>query len=209
MKRTAPLEARHEGKLPPSPLVKTTGFIVGYARVSTEEQILDLQVNALTEAGCTRIFTEKVSGVGKKRPQLDLAMKDLQPGDTFAVWRVDRLGRNTEEVLARIRDIKATGAIFRSLTEGFDFNTPIGEFSLTVLIAWAAMERSGIVERTVAGMKAARLRGSQIGAPIKFTDAKKAKARTWIKAGAKPAVVAKRLDLSAGTISTWVKKGMP
>lgn len=183
--------------------------MIGYARVSTEEQLLDVQLNALRTSGCVNIYQEKVSGVAKKRPQLDLAMKDLQPGETLVVWRLDRLARSVDEFHRRLGQIRDAGASFRSLTENFDFTTAMGEFVLTIMAAVAQLERQITVKRTEAGMAAARARGRQIGAPIKFTDAKKAKARTWLAANVKPALVAKRLDLSAGTISAWAKKGMP
>ncbi len=183
--------------------------MVGYARVSTEEQILDVQMNALTAAGCGNIYQEKVSGAAKKRPQLDLAIKDLQPGDTLVVWRLDQLARSVEEFHRRLAQIRAAGATFRSLTENFDFNTAMGEFVLIVLAAVAQLERQITVKRTEAGMAAARARGRQIGAPVKFTPEKKAKARPWVAAGVKHTVIARRLKLSTGTISKWVKEGMP
>lgn len=185
------------------------GYKVGYARVSTEEQILDVQLNALGGIGCVSIYQEKVSGVAKNRPQLDLAIKELQPGDMLVVWRLDRLARSVDEFHKRLAQIRAAGATFRSLTENFDFNTAMGEFVLIVLAAVAQLERQITVKRTEAGMAAARARGSQIGAPIKFTKEKKAKARQWLKEKKKLAEIARRLDLSAGTISNWVKSGMP
>ena len=205
--------ARHKPDLPhstPLSAAPSTGHWVGYVRVSTDEQIFDVQKNALREAGCISIYEEKVSGAAKKRPQLDLAIKELQPGDTLVVWRLDRLARSVEEFHRRLAQIREAGATFRSLTENFDFNTAMGEFVLIVLAAVAQLERQITVKRTEAGMAAARLRGRQIGAPVKFTLAKKAKARDWLtrKKPLSKAVVAKRLDLSAGTITIWVKAGM-
>lgn len=185
------------------------GHFVGYARVSTEEQLTDIQMNALRAAGCTSIYEETASGAAKKRPQLDLAIKELQPGDTLIVWRLDRLARSVEEFYRRCREIKDAGASFKSITENFDFNTAMGEFVLIVMAAVAQLERQLVVKRTEAGMEAAKARGSQIGAPIKFTIPKKRKARTWVKQGVKHATIARRLDLSAGTIAIWVKAGMP
>ena len=189
--------------------VEPTGHKVGYCRVSTEEQIMDLQVRALEAAGCTTIYQEKVSGAAKKRPQLDLAIKELQPGDVFMVWKLDRLARTTLEVFSRVAEIKEAGATFRSLTESIAFDTPMGNLMMTFIAGMAQFERENVICRTKPGMDAARDRGSQIGAPIKFTPAKKAKARGWIKDKVAYAKIAKRLDLSAGTISIWVKRGMP
>lgn len=185
------------------------GYKVGYARVSTEEQILDVQLNALRDIGCVSIHQEKVSGVAKNRPQLDLAIKELQPGDMLIVWRLDRLARSVEEFHRRLAQIRAAGATFRSLTESFDFNTAMGEFVLIILAAVAQLERQITVKRTEAGMAAAKARGSRIGAPVKFTEDKKAKARQWLREKKKLAYVARMLDLSPGTISNWVKSGMP
>lgn len=175
--------------------------LVGYARVSTEEQLLDLQLNALRAAGCCSIYQEKVSGASKKRPQLDLAIKELQPGDTLVVWRLDRLARSNEQVYRRMSEIRAAGATFRSLTENIGFDTAVGQFMMTMLAGLAQMERDTTIERTRAGMEAARLRGSQIGATVKFTPEKQKQARAMFKAGAKASVVAKRLRLSVGTVS--------
>jgi DNA invertase Pin-like site-specific DNA recombinase len=184
------------------------GFLIGYARVSTEEQILDLQINALRSAGCAHIFREKVSGAGKRRPQLDLAIKDLQPGDTLVVWRLDRLARNQAEFYRRLEQIHQAGARFRSLSENFDFSTAMGRFVLGILALTAELERQLVVGRTKAGMAAARARGSQIGAPIKFTPHKQAKARAWLKQGLSIAAVARRLNLSASTIRNFQRRGM-
>lgn len=188
-----------------------SGFLVGYARVSTDEQITDVQLRALQAAGCTSIYEEKVSGAAKRRPQLDLAIKELQPGDTLVVWRLDRLARSVEEFHRRLREIRDAGASFRSLTENFDFTTAMGEFVLTIMAAVAQLERQITVKRTEAGMAAARARGKRLGAPIKFTPAKKSKARAWLKQKRplKPAEVARRLGLSAGTVGNWIKAGMP
>lgn len=180
-----------------------SGYMVGYARVSTEEQLLDVQINALKLFGCQVVHDEKVSGAGKKRPQLDLAIKELQPGDQLVVWRLDRLARSMEEFHRRLAQIKEAGATFKSLTENFDFNTAMGEFVLIILAAVAQLERQITVKRTEAGMAAAKARGRQIGAPIKFTDDKKAQAKKMLRAKTPVAIVARRMKLSAGTISKF------
>lgn len=180
-----------------------SGYMVGYARVSTEEQLLDVQINALKMFGCQVVYDEKVSGAGKKRPQLDLAIKELQPGDQLVVWRLDRLARSMEEFHRRLAQIKDAGATFKSLTENFDFNTAMGEFVLIILAAVAQLERQITVKRTEAGMAAAKARGRQIGAPVKFTDDKKVQARKMLRAKTPVAIVAKRMKLSAGTISKF------
>lgn len=192
-------------------LLETTKseFKVGYARVSTQEQILDVQMNALRSAGCINIYQEKVSGAGKKRPQLDLAIKELQPGDTLVVWRLDRLARSMSEFYTRLSQIEAAGAQFRSLTENFDFNNAIGKFVLGILALVAELERQITIGRTRAGMEAARARGRQIGAPVKFTDPKRRQAREWLRAKMPVTEVARRLQLSVATITGFRKAGMP
>lgn len=190
----------------PLSLLTGSGCPVGYARVSTDEQLLDVQLTALKAADCINIYQEKVSGAGKKRPQLDLAIKDLQPGDTLVVWRLDRLARSMDEFYKRLSQIREAGATFRSLCENFDFNTAMGEFVLVILAAVAQLERQITVKRTEAGMEAARARGAQIGARVKFTPEKKEKAKKWLKTGVKTAIVAKRLQLSAGLISVFKRE---
>lgn len=147
------------------------GERIGYARVSTQEQILDLQLDALKKAGCVNIYQEKVSAGGKtKRPQLDLAIKELRPGDTFVVWRLDRLARSMEEFFMRLRSIRGAGAEFKSLTENFDFGTAMGEFVLVILAAVAQLERQLTQYRTRAGLQALKDRGVKLGATRRIDD---------------------------------------
>lgn len=108
------------------PVVVTQGKLIGYGRVSTEEQNLDLQVDALEKAGCLNIYTEKVSGAAKKRPQLNLAIKDLRPGDTLVVWLIDRLARSMAQFYVYLGRIAEAGTGFKSLTENFDLDTATG-----------------------------------------------------------------------------------
>lgn len=136
------------------------GFLVGYARVSTEDQNLDLQIRALREAGVLEdnIHTDKVSGASVKRPGLDLAIKDLREGDTFVVWRLDRLARSMRQLYARLDQIYGKGAKFRSLQENFDFGTVSGKFVLGILGLVAEFERQIIAQRTSAGIQALKER---------------------------------------------------
>ena len=107
------------------PMAAAPVALIGYARVSTEEQSLNLQRDALEKAGCLNIYEEKISGAKAKRPVLDLAIKDLRPGDTFVVWRLDRLARSMRQLYERLDQISAQGAGFKSLTEQFDFATVV------------------------------------------------------------------------------------
>lgn len=137
-----------------------TGFKVGYARVSTEDQSLDLQTDALTAAGVLsdNLHVEKVSGASNRRPALDLAIKDLRRGDTFVVWRLDRLARSMRQLYARLDQIYAKGAYFQSIQESFDFGTVTGKLVLAVLGAVAEFERQIIAQRTSAGIAALKAR---------------------------------------------------
>jgi DNA invertase Pin-like site-specific DNA recombinase len=136
------------------------GFLVGYARVSTEDQNLDLQTDALLAAGVKpdNLHVEKISGASAKRPALDLAVKDLRQGDTLVVWRLDRLARSMRQLYARLDQIYAKGSSFRSLQENFDFGTVSGKLVLGVLGLVAEFERQIIAQRTQAGIAALKAR---------------------------------------------------
>lgn len=162
-------------KIPPPTFERPKGDFIGYARVSTQEQILDLQLDALRKAGCVNIYEEKASAGGKtKRPQLDLAIKELRPGDTLVVWRLDRLARGMDEFYTRMRAIRGGGAEFKSLTENFDFTTAMGEFVLIILAAVAQLERQLTQYRTKAGLAVAA-QTKKLGAEEKINDAMKAR----------------------------------
>ena len=137
-----------------------TGFLVGYARVSTEDQKLDLQIDALRAAGVLEdnLHIEKISGASSTRPALDLAIKDLRAGDTLVVWRLDRLARSMRQLYSRLDQIYAKGAYFRSITEAFDFGTISGKLVLGVLGLVAEFERLLIAQRTAAGIAALKSR---------------------------------------------------
>jgi DNA invertase Pin-like site-specific DNA recombinase len=126
---------------------------IGYARVSTEDQNLDLQLKALELAGCYPIFKEKISGVANERPEFEKALAMLKAGDTFVVWKLDRMGRSTLQLLNCVQLIKTKGAAFRSITDNIDTNSPMGECIFTVFAAFAQLERSLIRERTTAGVR--------------------------------------------------------
>ena len=133
---------------------------VGYARVSTLEQNLDLQLKALKSAGCAEIFTDKVSGSKSERPGLTKALANLKPGDTLLVWRLDRLGRSMPHLLSVIQDLKEKGIGFRSIQDGaINTTTASGELIFNIFASLAQFERALIIERTNAGLTAARARG--------------------------------------------------
>ena len=152
--------------MPPKPR-KTAlpGRLVGYARVSTEEQGTDPQLDELQAAGCQTVLEEHASGADRTRPVLARLLRDIRPGETLVVVRLDRLARSVSHLLAVIEQLEASGAHFRSLHDPIDTSTPQGIFSLQVLGAVAQLERALIAERTKAGLKAARSRGRIGGNP--------------------------------------------
>ncbi len=144
-------------------------MLIGYARVSTGDQRLDLQVDALTKAGCDRVFSDQASGGRVDRAGLDAAMSHLRTGDTLIVWKLDRLGRTVRQLVELVTALHARGVEFASLTDGIDTGTPAGRFFFHVMAALAEMERDLIRERTRAGLAAAKARGRQGGRPPKLT----------------------------------------
>jgi len=139
--------------------------LVGYARVSTDEQTTRLQLDALKAAGCERIFEDKESGALRSRPRLDRALAELNAGDTLVVWKLDRLGRSLRDLLDVAESLRERGVALRSLTEHIDTATAAGKMLYAVLGAVAQFERDVLRERTVAGMRAAKSRGEHIGRP--------------------------------------------
>ena len=149
------------------------GRKIGYARVSTDEQELNLQTDALEHAGCHELFTDKTSGAKSQRPGLDQALSALQEGDVFVVWKLDRLGRSIRDLIAFVDQLHEQGVQFCSLTDSIDTTTPAGRFFFHVMAALAEMERDLIRERTRAGLEAARARGKKGGRrPISPKDPK-------------------------------------
>lgn len=147
-------------------------MLIGYARVSTQDQTLDLQRDALTKAGCSKIFTDTVSGVLAERSGLNEALQFVRDGDILVVWKLDRLGRSLKNLIEAVTMLNERGIGFRSITESIDTTTPGGKLIFHVFGALAEFERDLIRERTVAGLSAARARGRQGGRPRKL-DAKK------------------------------------
>ena len=152
-------------------------MILGYARVSTREQNLNLQTDALKKAGCERIFQEKVSGRATNRPELSKLLEQIRTGDTLIAFSVDRLGRTTRELVILLNDFKEKGIMFKSLTEGvFDTTSPMGEAIFQIIAILKAMEVNVLRERTIKGLEAARARGLNGGRPEGSYNKKKASA---------------------------------
>lgn len=143
---------------------------IGYARVSTEDQHLDLQRDALKQAGCTRIFQEKKSGAGGHRPALISARRALREGDVLVVWKLDRLGRSLQDLMAILEDLEQRGIGFCSLSDHIDTTTPAGKLLFHITGAVAEFERALVSERTKAGMEAARRKGRKPGRPKRLNE---------------------------------------
>ena len=176
---------RYNMKPPATPEPPADGpRFVGYARVSTEDQVLSLQVDALKRAGVLpeNLFCEKLSATKKDREALDDAIRDLRPGDTLVVWKLDRLARSQYEFLTRLRQIDDAEARLKSIVEPFDFGTPTGRLVLNTLIGVAQFESEITAARTKAGMQARRERGLSLGAEIKMTPDKIARALKLLNA---------------------------
>lgn len=146
------------------------GELLGYARVSTNDQDAALQINALNEAGCFKVFTDVMSGAAEHRPELDRLKDQLRPGDTLVVWRLDRLGRSLRHLIDSMNEIEEAGVGFRSLTENIDTTSPGGRLIFHVFGALAEFERELVQQRTRAGLAAARARGRRGGRPPLLTE---------------------------------------
>lgn len=141
---------------------------VGYARVSTDEQSLDLQLDALQRDGCDRVYHDRgLSGATADRPALGLALKALREGDVLVVWKLDRLGRSLAHLISIIVALERRGVGFRSISEAIDTTSASGRLLFHIMGALAEFERALISERTRAGMNAARARGVHVGRPLK------------------------------------------
>jgi len=156
-------------------------MLVGYARVSTTDQNLDLQDDALQTAGCERMFTDIASGAKAERPGLNQALKECRKGDTLVVWKLDRLGRSLPHLVETVRDLADKGIGFKSLQENIDTTTSGGKLIFHIFASLAEFERDLIRERTHAGLSAARARGRKGGRPKGVMDLNKQKAALALK----------------------------
>jgi DNA invertase Pin-like site-specific DNA recombinase len=182
----------------------TQGLPIGYARVSTEDQNLTLQLNALKKAGCARVFTDQVGGARVDRPGLQEALSHLRAGDSLVVWKLDRLGRNVKGLVDLVNTLEERGVHFRSLTDGIDTKTPAGRFFFHVMASLAQMERELIIERTRAGLAAARKLGRIGGRKRSMTESKVRAARKLLEGGTLPRDVAHNLGVSVPTLYRWL-----
>ena len=179
-------------------------MLIGYARVSTQDQNLDLQIDALTTAGCKKLFDDKISGSSKERPGLTKTLEMLREGDTLVVWKLDRLGRSVKNLVDLVSDLHKQGVQFKSLTDAIDTGTPSGRFFFHVMASLAEMERELTVERTRAGLEVARKLGRKGGRKLKMTESKIESAKKLLASGIPPKDVAKNLGVSVPTLYRWI-----
>jgi DNA invertase Pin-like site-specific DNA recombinase len=178
---------------------------IGYARISTEYQKLDLQLDALREAKCDKIFKDVASGAQSNRVGLDTAAKYLRPGDTLVVWKLDRLGRSLKHLIDVVNGLNHKGVFFRSLQENIDTASSGGKLTFHLFGALAEFERDIIRERTKAGLEAARARGRVGGRPKLLDDRKIAQAKQLMSNPAnKPLDVARTLGISRATLYRYL-----
>ena len=176
-------------------------MFVGYARVSTEDQKLEIQQQKLKQAGCKRIFQEKVSGAHRQRPELAKMLEHIREGDTVIVWKLDRLARSTRDLLEISDVIAQAGAGLKSLSEAWaDTTTPAGRMVLTVFAGLGEFERELIRERTGAGRIAALKRGVRFGRPSRLQPDQAALARRLLEEGKSAKEVASTFGVHRATI---------
>lgn len=185
-------------------------MLIGYARVSTQEQNLELQINALREAGCKKIFMEKASGAQRDRPELKAALEYMRPneGDVLVVWKLDRLARSLRQLIDTVEELEKDAIGFKSLTEAIDTTSSGGKLIFHIFGSLAEFERGLIRERTIAGLKAARAAGKVGGRPssLKQEDVTAAQA---LLSNPKITVkeVAHRLNVDASTLYRYLPGG--
>ncbi len=180
------------------------GMLIGYARVSTQDQNLELQIEALQKAGCRKIFEDKASGSPAERPGLVQAQESFRKGDTLVVWKLDRLGRSVKNLVDLVGELQKQGVQFRCLTDSIDTGTASGRFFFHVMASLAEMERELTIERTRAGLEVARQVGRVGGRKRLMTESKIKAAKKLLVSGLPPRDVATNLGVSVPTLYRWI-----
>lgn len=178
-------------------------MLIGYARVSSSDQNLHLQIDELKKAGCSKIFSDKISGMKKSRPGLDNALSYMRKDDTLVIWKLDRLGRSVNGLINLVEKLRQEGIHFQSITDGIDTSTPAGRFFFHVMASLAQMERELLIERTKAGLAAARERGRIGGRKRSMTASKVEAAKKLLYEGMSAKDVADNLGVSIPTLYRW------
>lgn len=177
---------------------------IGYARVSTQDQHLALQEDALAKAGCEKVFRDFMSGARSDRPGLQEALSHLREGDVLVVWKLDRLGRSVKGLVDLVEELASRKIHFQSLTDQIDTSTVAGRFFFNVMASLAQMERELIGERTKAGLDAARKLGRVGGRKRQMTESKIEAAKKLLVAGTPAKDVAHNLGVSVPTLYRWL-----
>ena len=193
-------------------------MLLGYARVSTDQQDHALQLDALLTAGCDKVFVETGSGTRTDRPELAKVLEQARQDDVLVVWRLDRLARSLRHLIDIADDLNRRGVALKSITESIDTTTPSGRFMFNILGALSSMEREIIVERTRAGLVAAAARGRRGGRPVALDESKIRAAKAMLASGSMSAIeVAQQLGCAPSTLyrhlpggrTAVAKSGMP
>jgi len=194
---------RQKQLLPPSARKDKT-MLIGYARVSTQDENLELQIEALQQAGCKKIFEDKVSGSRAERSGLTKAQDTLREGNTLVVWKLDRLGRSVKNLVDLVGKLHTKGVQFKSLTDAIDTGTASGRFFFHVMASLAEMERELTIERTREGLEVARQLGRKGGRKRQMTESKIKSAKKLLASGVPPRDVASNLGVSVPTLYRWI-----
>lgn len=173
---------------------------IGYARVSTQDQNIDLQLDALKEAGCERIYCDTITGTSTKRPEFDKLLDALRPGDVLTVWKLDRVGRSLKHLLQIAEDLQANGVHLHIITQGIDTTTPAGKMLFSIMGSIAEYEKSLIQERVNAGLQAAKARGRVGGRPNALSSDDKKQVIALHRGGMAVSAIAKTLGVSRPTV---------
>ena len=179
-------------------------MLIGYARVSTQDQNLELQTEALIKVGCKKVFEDKISGSRVERPGLTKAQEALREGDTLVVWKLDRLGRSVKNLVDLVGELHKQGVQFKSITDAIDTGSASGRFFFHVMASLAEMERELTIERTRAGLEVARQLGRKGGRRREMTDSKIKSAKKLLASGVPARDVASNLGISAPTLYRWI-----
>lgn len=186
---------------------QTTGKVIGYARVSTDDQNLRSQIDALEREGCWNIYKEHASASkGRRRPELELALLDLRPGDILVVYKLDRLSRNLRELFLILDRVHEAGAGFKSLTEQIDWSTATGRLLLGVFGAVAQFVAEQTAERTKAGIASLQARGFAYGPKPKLSPKQAASLVKLRKRGATVSALAGRFKISTASVNNYLKR---
>ena len=181
-------------------------MIIGYARVSTQNQELRLQMDALQHAGAEKIFQDILSGKSKEREGLKQTLETLTEGDTLVIWKLDRLGRSLTDLISIVNELNIKKINLKSLTESIDTSTPAGRFFFHLMGALAQMERELTRERVMAGLEAARRAGKYGGRPRKMTEERTESAKTLLSSGLNYTQTAKSLGITRATLYRALKR---